>query len=113
MANRSDQDEDTPPNVQGLFKARKAEWDLSSANQQGQRFNTAQTGRTQDRIRPSRQHQQTPCNAGAIHTGHSESLLLGSGGGVESNLGNARDVSDADKGGGAGERACKQDRVVI
>jgi len=39
--------------------------------------------------------------------------LSGSGGGVESNLGNARDVSDADKGGGAGERACKQDRVVI
>ena len=38
MANRSDQDEDTPPNVQGLFKARKAEWDLSSANHQGQRL---------------------------------------------------------------------------
>jgi hypothetical protein len=35
-----------------------------------ERSTTASTGRTQDRIRPSRQHQQTPCNAGAIHTGH-------------------------------------------
>ena len=32
---------------------------------------TAQTGRTQDCTRPTRQPSQIPCNAGAIHTGHS------------------------------------------
>jgi len=71
MANRSDQDEDTPSNVQGFYKPAEQNGASPAQTIRASGSTPRKQAGHKTASDPVAKHQRTPCNAGAIHTGHS------------------------------------------